>query len=94
MVWVHQPVGIHNAVAVGVRVVAKGDIETVFDLEQVRHGIRAGAIHADLAVVIRRHKSEAGIKSGVHDVQVQAKMLTNRLPHRQRRAAHGVHAQR
>ena len=57
VVGVHQPGGGRDdAVAVGVGVVAEGDVEPVLQLHQAGHRVGAGAVHADLAVVIDRHE--------------------------------------
>jgi hypothetical protein len=45
-----------DAVAVEVGVIAKGDVELVLELDQTSHGIRRRAVHADLAVMVKRHE--------------------------------------
>src|ERR1017187_10226255 len=53
VVRVHQAGGArHDAVAVGIGIVAPGDVEIVLELDQSGHGVRAGTIHADFAVVV------------------------------------------
>src|SRR5690554_7305628 len=93
MVRVHQAGGVDNAVAVGVWVVTEDQIEAVFDGQQVGHGGGAGTIHADLAVVVRGHEGEIRVLVAVDHFQVQAIVLGNGVPNRQRRAAHGVDTQ-
>ena len=44
----------HDAVAIGVGVVAEGDLEAVLQADQVRHRVGARAVHPDLAVVVQR----------------------------------------
>ena len=46
-----------DPVAVGVRVAGDRDVEAVAQLEQPRHHVRRGAVHADLAVVVERGRS-------------------------------------
>ena len=62
VVGVHQPGGGRDdAVAVDVGIVAPGDVETLLEADQARHRIGAGAIHADLAVVVQGHEGERRI---------------------------------
>ncbi len=75
--------------AVGVRVVAEGDAKLVLELNQVRHRIRAGAVHANLAVVVHRHESERRIDVRVHHGEIQTINIRDRPP-----VAHGGAAQR
>ena len=42
---------------IGIRVVAEGDAILVLELDEARHGVWAGAIHADFAVVVDRHEA-------------------------------------
>ena len=93
MVRVHQAGSVDNTVAVGVRVIAKGEVETAFDGQQVGHSRSAGAIHADLAVVVRGHEGEIRVLVAIHHFQIQAIVRRHRIPNRQRRAAHGVDTQ-
>ena len=44
----------HDAVAIGVGVVAERDREAIAQRQQAGHRVRAGAVHPDLAVVIER----------------------------------------
>ena len=50
-----------DAVPVAVRIVAEGDIEAIFQRDEVRHGIGRRAVHANLAVPIERHETERRI---------------------------------
>ena len=93
-------VGVHQAqrfrddpVAVGVGIVAKGEVEAVLELDQARHRIGAGAIHADLAVVVERHESEGRVDRRIGDGDIQAVGVGDRLPVMDGRAAERVDAQ-
>ena len=58
MIGVHQPGRRRDdAVAVGVGIVAEGDVEVVLELDEPGHGVGAGAIHADLAVMVDGHEA-------------------------------------
>ncbi|AAF09889.1 hypothetical protein DR_0304 [Deinococcus radiodurans R1 = ATCC 13939 = DSM 20539] len=83
VVGVHQAVFGHDAVAVGVGVVADGDVEIVLEAQQARHRVGAGAVHANLAVLVHRHEGEARVDLAVDDGQAEAIARLNRLPHRQ-----------
>ena len=76
-----------------VGVVGKRDAELILEADQAGHRIRAGAIHADFAVVIHRHERERRIELRIDDRDVQFVDGIDRLPIRQRRAAQRVHAQ-
>ena len=57
------------------------------------HRVGAGAVHADLAVVIDRHEGEGRVDRRVHDGDVQAVDGVDRLPVGRGGAAERVHAQ-
>ena len=93
MVRVHQArVGGDNAVAVRVGVVAGGQVELVAVVHQRGHGVRAGAVHADLAVGVQRHKPPGGVHVRVDHLEVQPVALADRAPVVHGRAAHRVSA--
>jgi len=83
----------HDAMPVGIGVVAEGDLIAVFQPDQSRHRVRAGAVHANLAVMIDGHKRERRIDLLVDDVNVQAVLRIDRLPVRQRSAAQRIDRQ-
>ncbi len=69
MVWVHQAHTARNdAMPVVIDIIAKGDVEFVLHRNQVCHGIGAGAIHADLAIVVEGHEGEGGIDALIDDL--------------------------
>ena len=78
---------------VRVGVVGEGDAVLILQADQPGHRIGAGAVHADLAVVIDRHERERRIDLRVHHLDVQAVDFVDRLPVVHRRAAERVHAQ-
>ena len=61
----------HDAVAVVIGIAGQGEIEVVFQLDQARHGVGRGAIHADLAIPIDAHEAEGGVGVIVHDGQLE-----------------------
>ena len=82
-----------DSVAVGVGVIAKGEIEAIFELDQARHGVGAGAIHANLAVVVERHESKRRVDRRVGDRDIEAVSVGDRLPVVDGRATQRVDAQ-
>ena len=76
--------------AVGVGIVAKGDVESVLEHDQPSHGERTRTVHADFAVVIEGHESEGRIHAVVHQREVQSVALGDRFPQRKRGAAEGI----
>ena len=93
MVRVHQAGGIDNTVAVSIRVVRQCDIKLIAGIQQVGHGRGAGAVHTDTTIVIRWHKCKGRVEGFVYHRQVQAFILSQRLPDWQGRAAHRIGAQ-
>ena len=92
VVRVHQARPRDDAVAVGVGVVAEGDVEPILEADQAGHGVGRGAVHADLAVVVHGHEGEGRVHARVDDLEVEPVALGDGLPEGQARAAHGVHA--
>ncbi len=70
----------HDAMAVCVGVVGEGDIESVLQLHQPGHRVWARAVHANLAVVIEGHETEARVHHRVDNSDIQAVDLVDRLP--------------
>ena len=70
-------------------VVAEGNLVLVLECNQPRHGVRTGAIHADLAVVVHRHERKGRIDSWIHHRDVELVDGVNRRP-----VVHGSAAQR
>ena len=81
VVGVHQAhAGRDNAVAVKIHIVPKGNIEFILHVDQVRHGVRAGAIHADLTVPVQGHEGEGGVHTLVNHFNIEVVSLRDRLP--------------
>ena len=57
-----------------------GEAIAVLQREQARHGVRAGAVHPDPAVVIGRHEREGGIGHRVHHRDVEPVRSTRWAP--------------
>ncbi|MPM84089.1 hypothetical protein SDC9_131160 [bioreactor metagenome] len=90
-IGVHQPrIGGDDAVPVGVRVVAGGQVEPVAVADQRRHRVRGGAVHPDLAVGVQRHEPPGRVHHGVDHREVQTEVLGDVLPVLHRGAAHRV----
>ena len=93
VVRVHQAHGGRDdAVAVGVRVAAERHIELVLLPLQAGQRVGAGAVHADLPVVVHRHEAEGRVHARVHDGEVQTVTFLDRLPVVYGRPAQRVHA--
>src|SRR5262249_9485194 len=81
MVRVHQAGGPgDDSVTVCVRVIAKRDVEAILEFDQAGHGIGAGAIHADFAIMIYRHEGKSRVYVRIHDRNVQAVPVCDRFP--------------
>ena len=94
MIRVHQACRRrHNAVPVGIGIVAKGHAVMVLQPDQPRHCVRAGAVHAHLAVVIDWHERESRVQLRVNYRDAQSIGGVNGFPIRQGSAAQRVHAQ-
>ena len=90
MVGVHQPRRRRDdAVPVGIGIVGEGDLILVLEADQPGHRVRAGAVHADLAVMIDGHEREGRIDLRVDDGDVELVDRIDRLP-----VMHGGAAQR
>ena len=62
VVWVHQADdGVTMPWRSASGSLAEGDAVSVLEAYEAGHGVRAGAVHADFAVVIDRHERERGI---------------------------------
>ena len=94
VVGIHQPGGRRDdAVPVGVRIVGEGDVILVLEPDQPGHRVGAGAVHADLAVVIDRHERKGRIDLRIDDRDVQAVDRVDRLPVMHRGAAERIDAE-
>ncbi|MNF72248.1 hypothetical protein D3C84_542200 [compost metagenome] len=91
VVRVHQTRLGDDAVTVVVRIVAKGDVELVFQGNQARHGEGAGAVHPDLAVFIQGHEGEGRIDAIVDHLDVEIVALGDHIPVGHARAAERIH---
>src|SRR6266536_1924135 len=88
MIRIHQSGGWRDdAVTVGVGIIAHRDLKAFFETHQSGHGIRTGAIHAYLAVMIECHEAESRIDLIVDNHQIEAVALGDFLPVRKRCAA-------
>ena len=76
-----------------VRVVGEGDAILVLEPDEPGHRVRAGAVHADLAVVIDRHEREGRIDRRVDDGDVEPVDGVDRLPVVHGRAAERIDAE-
>ena len=83
-------IGRHDAVAVAVGVIAKGDPVAVLESDKSGHGVGAGAVHADLAVVVDGHEGEAWVEAAIDNVDVEAVDAVDRVPAGQGCAAEGI----
>jgi hypothetical protein len=93
MVRIHQPAARRDdAMPIGVRVVADGDVEPVLEPDQIRHRVRRRAVHADAAVVIERHEAERRVDDVVRHVDLEPVSFGNRQPQRHGRAAERIDA--
>ena len=78
--------------AVGVRVVAEGEVEAILEGDQLGHRMRRRAIHADPAVPVERHEAEGGVHLVVDDLDVEPVSLRDRVPERDARPAQRIDA--
>ena len=79
--------------AIGVGVVAEGDIEPVAQLDEPGHRVRRRRVHPDPAVPVAGHEREPRVDDVVGDRQVQAVAGGDGRPVGDARAAHRVHAE-
>jgi hypothetical protein len=82
-----------DAVPVGVGVVAERHVEAVLELDQAGHGVRRGAVHADLAVPVQVHEPERRVDRVVGDLKVKAVAVADGRPVGDRGAAERVDAE-
>src|SRR5689334_1791911 len=61
-------------------IVAEGDIEAIFQGDEIRHRIGRRTVHANLPVPIERHEPEGRIDGGIYDLNVQTISLCQWLP--------------
>ena len=93
MIRIHQSSRCgHDAVPVGIRVVANRHLKTILQRHQARHRVGARAVHPDSAVVVERHERKRRIDRGVDDRDLQAVARRDRLPVGKRRAAQWIDA--
>ena len=91
VIRVHQPRLGDDAVTVIVRIVAKGDVELVFECDEASHGEGAGAVHPDLAVLVQGHKGEGRIYLVVDHLDVEIITLGDHVPVGDAGATEGIH---
>ena len=82
----------NNSVPVMIRVKSNGDVEAILQSDQIRHGVRRGWVHPDLAIPIRRHETESRIDEFVHNGEIQLVLLSNSRPVVDASAAERIHA--
>jgi hypothetical protein len=93
MVWIHQSCTARDdAVPVTIGIVAEGDIEAVFERDQLCHGIGRRTVHADLAVPIQRHELKRRVHRAVHHFHIDTVTFDDRLPVRHPRSAKRIDA--
>ena len=63
-----------------VGVIGESHLEAVLETHQSCHRVRAGAVHANFAVVIHRHEGERRVHLGIDHGDVKIVLLRNRLP--------------
>ncbi len=81
MVGVQQPRSRgDDAVPIGVRVIGEGNPVAVLEADEPGHCVRAGAVHADGAVVIDGHERKGGINLRIDDSDVQPVHRIDRFP--------------
>ncbi len=76
--------------AVGVGVVADGDGVLVLEFDECGHGVGAGAVHADFAIVIDGHEGEGGINFFIDDGEVEFVDFFDGFPVGEGGAAEGI----
>ena len=81
-----------DSMPIMVRVTGKRDVEAIFQSDQIRHGVRRGWVHADLAVPIHTHETESRIDEFVHDGEIELVLLSNSRPVMNARAAKRIYA--
>jgi hypothetical protein len=81
MVGVQQPRSRgDDAVPIGVRVIGEGNPVVVLEADEPGHCVRAGAVHADGAVVIDGHERKGRIDLRIDDSDVQPVYRIDRFP--------------
>ena len=79
--------------AVGVGVVAEGDVEPVAQLDEAGHRVRRRRVHPDPAVPVAGHERELGVDGRVRHGQVEAVALADPRPVGDARATERVGAE-
>src|SRR5580704_7667083 len=93
MVRVQQSSGWNDdSMTIRIRIIAKGDIELVLEVDQARHRPRARTIHPDFTVVIDRHETKSVIDLWVYDGDIETIAFSQRLPVSHRRAPKRIDA--
>ncbi len=93
VVGVHEPrIRGHDAVAVGVGVVAGQQVVLVPSGDERRHRRGRGRVHADLPVPVESHEPPRRVDVGVHDREVDAIDLRDEGPVLDGRTAEGIGA--
>ena len=73
-----------------IRVITKCYVISLFKCYQVCHRIGGGAVHADFAIVIKRHKRKRRIHILVDHIDIQAPNISYRLPEVYSGASHRI----
>jgi hypothetical protein len=94
VVRIHQAgSGRNDSVTIRIRIIREGYLVFVFQAHQSRHGVGAGAIHANFAVVIHGHEGKSGVDNGIGDGDIQAVNRINVLPVRPGGSAERIDAE-
>ena len=93
MIRIHQAARRrHNAVPIGIRIIAERDVELILPPDQRSHRVRARTIHPDHSVMVHRHKTERRIHLLIQHRHRQAIVLGDARPIVHRRAAQRIDA--
>ncbi len=76
-----------------IRIASRGEVEFIFQADQVTHGIRGRRVHANAAIPIEGHEAEGLIDLLIHNRQIQAVLFSERRPVMNARAAQRVDAE-
>ena len=81
MVGIEQSLAVaDDAVAIGIGVARKGNVEPILEADHPRHGVRRRRVHADLAVPVDGHEAEGRVDRVIDDLEVQAVAIADSIP--------------